>query len=354
MPDELLALLPDLMRLPGVPGCETAVADRLAALWAPLSNEVRRTKAGSVHAFRHGQGSKPRSSVLLAAHMDAIGLVVVEVEGSFLWVASAGSMVPEVVTGQRVLVHGRRLLPGIAFQPSESSSPSGKEGDSVPQCAFLVDTGLNPRQLQNQVRVGDAITFDRMPMHLGEGLIGGPALDNRAGLAALTMALGALARAGHDWDLIAAGTVQEETSHLGARTSAHTLKPAIALVIDATYGRGHAEAEHLTFPLGGGPSNGWGPAVHPAVYEMLRQAAERASVPATIEPMPARSDTEADLLQLVGAGIPTGCLSIPVRYMHSPVELVDPEDIRAAAALIVEFVRGLEDAWHLSWAEEAS
>jgi len=84
MPDDLVALLFDLMRLPGIPGRETAVADRLQAAWAPLADEVRRTPAGSLHAIRHGKGKKPRPSVLLTAHMDAIGMVVAEVEGAFL------------------------------------------------------------------------------------------------------------------------------------------------------------------------------------------------------------------------------------------------------------------------------
>jgi tetrahedral aminopeptidase len=344
MADDLLPLLLDLMRLPGVPGCESAVAEKLSASWGPLSDSVRRTNAGSVHATRHGQGKKPRPSILLTAHMDAVGLVVAEIEGSFLRVASAGALSADVVSGQRVLIHGRRLIPGIVVQPPEHCLPSGKTGEMAPLGAFLVDTGLGPRRLQGQVRIGDAITFDRMPIHLGEGLLCGPALDNRAGLAALTMALQGLARTGHEWDVVAVGTVQEEMSGLGARTSAHALKPAIALVIDTTYGRGHGEAEHLTFPLGGGPSNGWGAATHAAVYALLSQAAERVDAPLTIEPMPTFSETDADVLQLVGSGIPTGCVSIPVRYMHSPVEVVSLEDIRTTVSLVVEFVRGLDDA----------
>jgi endoglucanase len=118
--------------------------------------------------------------------------------------------------------------------------------------------------------------------------------------------------------VIVAGMVQEETNFLGARTSAHRDPPTVALVIDTTYGRSHGMAEHLTFPLGGGPSNGWGPAAHPAVHERLRQAAERLEIPLTLEPMPWYSGSDADALQLAGAGVPTGCLFIPVRYMHSP------------------------------------
>ncbi len=351
MPDDLLALLLDLMRLPGVPGSETAVADKLHSVWAPLSDEIRRTPAGSVHAVRHGRGKKPRPSILLTAHMDAIGLVVVEVEGSFLRVAAAGGIVPEVVSGQKVLIHGRRLIPGIVIQPPDHCLPSRDDDELVPLGAFLVDTGLSARQLQAQVRVGDPITFDRMPIHLGNGLLSGPSLDNRAGLAALTIALQSLAHTGHAWDVIGVGTVQEELKGLGARTSAHAAMPTMALIIDTTYGRGYGEAEHLTFPLGAGPSNGWGPAAHPAVHERLRRAAERLDVALTLEPMPRYSESDADVLQLVGAGIPTGCLFIPVRYMHLPVEVVDLDDIRSTASIVAELVRGLDEAAGASWME---
>jgi endoglucanase len=351
MADDLLALLLDLMRLPGVPGSETAVADKLQAVWAPVSEEIRRTPAGSLHAIRRGRGKKPRPSVLLTAHMDAVGMVVVEVEGSFLRVASAGEIRSDQFPGQRVLIHGRRLIPGIVVQPPDQCLPLGSGDAAVPLGAFLVDTGLTPRQLQGQVRVGDPITFDRMPIHLGDGLVVGPTLDNRVGLAALTIALQSLARSGHAWDVVGVGSVQEELGALGARTSAHAAAPTVALVIDTTYGRSHGEAEHLTFPLGGGPSNGWGPAVHPAIHEQLRRAAERLDIPVTLEPMPVYSECDADVLQIVGAGIPTGCLFIPVRYMHSPVEIVDLEDIRRTASLVAEFVRGLDETPGDFWME---
>ena len=351
MPDDLLALLLDLMRLPGVPGSETAVADKLHAVWSPLSDETRRTPAGSVHAIRQGRGKKPRPSVLLMAHMDSVGLVVVELDGSFLRVASSGAIAAEHLPGQRVLIHGRRLIPGIVVQPPDHCLPAEQAEGTVPLGACLVDTGLSPRQLQGQVRVGDPITFDRMPIHLGNGLVSGPTLDNRVGLAALTIALQSLAHSGHAWDVVSVGSVQEELGALGARTSGHAAAPTVALVVDTTYGRSHGEAEHLTFPLGGGPSNGWGPAAHPAVHEHLRRAAERLEIPLTLEPMPRYSESDADVLQLVGAGIPTGCLFIPVRYMHSPVEVVDLDDIRRTAAIVAEFVRGLDAINGHSWME---
>lgn len=343
MPDDLLALLLDLMRLPAIPGRETAVADRLQAAWVPLVDEIRRTPAGSVYATRHGTGKKPRPTVMLTAHMDAIGLVVADFEGAFLRIASAGSILTEHLAGQRVLVHGKRLVPGLLVRPPEHCLPP-KDGDSIPLGAFLVDTGLSSRQVQSMVRIGDPITFDRMGVQLGDGVVAGPALDNRAGLAALTLALHALYRAGHAWDVVLAGLVQEELDGLGARTVTHAAPPAIALVVDSTYGRGNGEPEHLTFPLGGGPSNGWGPAAHPAVHERLRLAAERAEVPITLEPMPRYSESDADLLQIAGTGVATGCLFIPVRNMHSPVEVVDLEDIRRTAAVLVEFVGGLVEA----------
>lgn len=342
MPDDLLGLLLDLMRLPAIAGHEGAVADRLESAWEPLADEVRRTPVGSVMATRRGQGKKPRPSVLLTAHMDAIGLAAADHEGGFLRVASAGEMHTEPLAGQRVLIHGRRLVPGLLVRPPETCLPPTKDGEPVPLGGLLVDTGLTPRQLQALVRVGDPITFDRMGTALGPGLIAGPALDNRAGLAAITLALKELAGSAHEWDVVLGGLVQEETGGLGARTAAHGSPPAIALIVDTTYGRAHGEAEHLTFPLGGGPTNGWGPAAHPAVHERLRQAAERLNLPLTLEPMPTLSESDADLIQISGAGVATGCVFIPIRNMHSAVEVVDLDDIRHTAAILAEFVRDLD------------
>lgn len=342
MPDDLLALLLDLMRLPAIPGREDAVADRLEATWGVLADSVRRTPAGSVLATRHGRAKKPRPAVILTAHMDAVGLAVAELEGGFLRVATAGTMSAAQLAGQRVLIHGRRLVSGLLVQPPEPSLPPRKAGESVPLGAFLVDTGLSARQLQGVVRVGDPITFDRMGIQMGEGLVVGPSLDNRAGLAAITLAAKELADTGHGWDVILAGLTQEEIGGLGARTLSHAAPAAVAVIVDTTYGRAHGEVEHLTFPLGGGPSNGWGPAVHPAIYERLRAAAERLELPLTLEPMPRFSETDADQIQISGSGMATGCISIPIRNMHSTVEVVALEDIRSTAAIVAEFARHLD------------
>jgi endoglucanase len=342
MPDDLLGLLLDLMRLPAIPGREGAVADRLESAWKPLADDVRRTPAGSVVATRHGRGKKPRLSVLLTAHMDAIGLAAADFDGGFLRIASAGGMFSEQLAGQRVLIHGKRLVPGLLVRPPDACLPPRKENEPLPLGGMLIDTGLSPRQLQALVRIGDPITFDRMGLQLGTGLIAGPALDNRVGLAAITLAFKELAGSALEWDVILGGLVQEETGGLGARTAAHATPPTIALIVDTTYGRSHGEVEHLTFPLGGGPSNGWGPAAHPAIHERLRLAAERLDLPITLEPMPTFSESDADLIQMSGSGVATGCIFIPVRNMHSAVEVVDLDDIRHTAAIVAEFVRDLD------------
>ena len=342
MPDDLLGLLLDLMRLPAIPGREGAVADRLEAAWKPLADDIRRTPAGSVLATRHGRGKKPRPTVLLTAHMDAIGLAAADFDSGFLRVASAGGMFSEQLAGQRVLIHGKRLVPGLLVRPPDACLPPHAEDEPVPLGGLLIDTGLSSRQLQAVVRIGDPITFDRMGLQLGTGLIAGPALDNRVGLAAITLAFKELAAGAHEWDVVLGGLVQEETDGLGARTVGHSAAPTIALIVDTTYGRSHGEVEHLTFPLGGGPSNGWGPAAHPAVYERLRLAAEQLDLPITLEPMPTFSESDADRLQISGSGVATGCLFIPVRNMHSAVEVVDLDDIRHTASIVAEFVRDLD------------
>jgi tetrahedral aminopeptidase len=196
--------------------------------------------------------------------------------------------------------------------------------------------------MRQLVRVGDPVSFANEPIELGEGILSGHSLDNRASIAALTLILDALKVKDHAWDVWFAATTQEEISYAGGVTSAFMLKPRLAIVMDVTYGQGAGSHGWEYFPLGGGPTLGIGPHVHPYLLKRLRTLAEKMKMPFSIEPMPVTSLTEADYIQLSAAGVPTAIVSIPIRYMHSPVEVVALTDIQRAAQLLTEFICTLE------------
>ena len=144
------------------------------------------------------------------------------------------------------------------------------------------------------------------------------------------------------WDLWAAATTQEEVTLGGAMTSAFQLRPTLAVAIDVTFAKGPGASEHNTFPLGEGVPLGSGPNIHPALFRAFKETAARVEIPTFDEHMARMSGTDAMGIQVVQAGIPTCVLGIPLRYMHTPVEMVALRDITRAGRLMAEFIAALQ------------
>jgi endoglucanase len=206
---------------------------------------------------------------------------------------------------------------------------------------LLVDTGLPAAEVADLVQPGDLVSFDQPPLLLKGQLVAGHSLDNRASVAALTVCLDALQGLRHAWDVWALATVQEEFNHLGAQTSPFDLRPDLAVVVDVTYATGPGASGYNVYPLESGPALGWGPTVHPALYRTFKAIAERLEMPYRKDVLPKLSYTEMDNLQLVAQGIPTILLSIPLRYMHTPVEMIAWKDVERTGRLLAQFVAEL-------------
>ncbi|MBV6396531.1 MAG: putative aminopeptidase YsdC [Anaerolineales bacterium] len=335
MTEDILPFLKSLLSAPGLTGHEAPVASLIEAKWKTIADRTQRTRLGSVHALSDGDGFQPRPKLLISAHMDAIGMMVAGVADGFLTLSPVGHVDARVLPSQSVIVHGREPLRGIVvpLPPSFRADPKS----AVTFDDLRVDVGLPPKRLAQLVRPGDLISFATEPLEMRGGIISGHSLDNRASIAALTLAMEELQLVRHDWDVWFAATVQEELTYAGGGTSAFALKPDLAIIVDVTFGEDGNGKSHETFPLGGGPTLGVGPTVHPFLLKTLKELAKQIEIPFAIEPMPKESFTEADLIQLTGAGIPTAILSIPLRYMHTPVELVSLADIERAAKLLTAF-----------------
>ncbi len=342
--DQSKEFLKSLISLPGLSGYEEPVRAVIAEAWRPLTDELQTSPLGSLHALKRGSGTEPRPSILLMAHMDAVGLMVTRVVGSWLRFTDIGGVDPRILPGQRVIVHGRRQLPGIIAQPPAALLPPDAGGDKPVDMEYLyVDTGLLPEETSVLVRIGDLISFAQEPLELSEDILAGHSLDNRASVAALQVCLQELQHAHHDWDVWAVASVQEETSLAGARTSPFTIRPNLAVAVDTTYGKGPGSpTDYRTFPLGEGVTLGWGPNMHSGLYRKFKDMAEELKLPYATEFMPRHSGTDAMAIQMVGEGIPTMVISIPIRYMHTPVEAVSMKDIIRAGHLMAEFIARLQ------------
>jgi tetrahedral aminopeptidase len=338
---EILPLLKTLISAAGLSGHETPVRREIEEAWKPLVSELHVTNLGSLHGLKPGVSPQPRPSLLFAAHMDAIGLMVRSISEGFLRITGVGGLDPRVLPGQLVTVHGKKDLPGVIVQPPAFLLPAGVAAGAVPLEYLLVDTGSLPQEVAELVRVGDLVSYAQQPLELGSDVLAGHSLDNRASVAAVTACLQILQNRETQWDVWAVATVQEEVGVKGALTSAFSLNPTLAVAVDVTFASGPGSPETQTFPFGKGITLGWGPNIHPALFQAFKELADRLEIPYKMEAMPGHSGTDAFGLQVAREGIPTMVLSIPLRYMHTPVEVVSIKDIERAGRLMAEFASSL-------------
>jgi len=349
-------LVLNLIKPPGVSGREAAIREDLRRRWEPLVDEIRVNRLGSLYGLKYGcsssregktsrQLSRERPRLILSAHMDTIGLMVSGFHGPLLRVTRVGGADLRVLPGQLVRVHGRETVTGVVIRLPEALLPEDASSQALQWEHMMVDVGLSEKRLRELFQVGDVITFDQEPLILGEHHLAGPGLDNRASLACLTLVLEKLQGRQIPWDLYLVATIAEEERGVGARTSGFDLDPSLAVVLDVTFGRGPGTQDHQAYPLGGGITLGWGPSIHPGLYRRFRDLAEKEDIPWTREPLPVRSGTDADHFQVAASGVPTMLISLPLRYMHTPVEMIDLRDVEAASQLLLAFLT--DQAWDL-------
>lgn len=354
---DILPFLKDLIAVPGLSGYEAPVRSLIQAAWEPLTDELSTSRLGSLHGLRRGslawEGPEPRPSLLIAAHMDAIGLMITGVVEGLLHVTGVGGLDPRVLPGQLVTVHGREDLPGMIVQPPAHLLPAEFRENPVPLQYLLVDVGRLPGDLAGLVRIGDLVSFAQPPLEIDSEVLAGRSLDNRASVAALTHCLKELRGRQLTWDVWAVATVQEEVTLGGAYTSAFELRPSVAVAVDVTFAASPGSPSHNTYPMGKGPTLGWGPNIHPALNKAFRELAERLEIPYKPEVMPRHSGTDAFAMQVAAEGIPTMVVSIPLRYMHTPVEMISLKDVTRAGRLLAEFAVQLDDRFmdKLNWDE---
>ncbi len=329
------------------------MANLIEQKWTPLVDEISRSKLGSIHGLKKGTQTtgrisadkSPRPSVMIATHMDAIGLMVTRIVDGFIYVTNIGGVDSRVLPGTPVIVHATQSgeeLYGVVVMPPANLLPEGEGTGAVALKYLFIDTGLTAGEVSKRVHIGDRVAFNTEPVEMSGGCVSGHTLDNRASVAALTVCLEELQAKSHVWDVWALASVQEETSFGGSFTSSYQLRPTIAIALDMTFGKGTGSTDYQSFPIGKGVTLGIGPSIHPFLHKRFTEVAERVEIPVKDEAMPAYSSTDADAMQLTAEGIPTMVVSIPQRYMHTPVELVAMKDIQRAGRLLAEFIASLE------------
>ena len=343
-------ILKQLIAADGPSGSESKVAELVESLAGDVVTEMRHDTLGNLIAYRRG-AAEPPGRIMLAAHIDEIALVVTKVEQGFLHVASIGGVDARSVIGQEVIVYpsgpGSDLYPRglsgyVGCRPPHLLSADDRK-KVVPLKDLRVDLG-QPASFFDRgiVRVGDRVVVQGPYYELLNGRAATKALDNRASVAVMLGALGYLANLKHAWDIYAVATVQEEVGVRGAIVAAFGVEPDLAIALDVTFGDTPGVSGGETFPMDHGPTIGLGPNLHPGVVRQLRALADDLEIPYSIEPLPGNSGTDAWAIQVSRLGVPTGLLSVPVRYMHSPVEMVVLTDLDRTARLLAAYVARLD------------
>ncbi len=345
--DHRMGFLERLLDSPGPSGFET----RPSAVWREeaesFAQEVWTDVTGNSMAGINPGGS-PR--VMMAGHIDEIGLQVTHVdEQGFLFFDVIGGWDSQVLVGQRVRVLGTEgAVPGVVGK-KPIHLLKREEKEKVTQVKELwVDLGTSSAQEVRDlgVRVGDPMVLAAGLVRLAGDRIASRAIDNRIGAFVVLEALRLLAADPPGAAAYAVATVQEEISYLGggARSSAFALEPDVALVVDVTFSTDVPDIDKKELgdhKVGGGPVLSRGSANHPVVFDGLVAAAEAEGIPFTLQAAPRSTRTDADGIHLVRFGVPTGLVSVPNRYMHSPNEVVSLGDLDRAARLLAAFVRRL-------------
>ncbi len=334
------SLLKKLTETPGVSGQEDLVREILAAELKALGAETSTDRMGNLIAHVPGRG--PR--VALAAHMDEVGFMVSKIEeGGFLRVAPLGGIDRRVFWAQQVVVHGRRDLPGVvgSIPPHLFETGAGSNDKAVPLEDCFIDLGLRPGQVEEWVRVGDAVTFATASWENEESFCA-KALDDRAGLFVMIKALARAARIGCDLYLI--GSVQEEYGLRGAGPAVFSVAPDIFLALEGTFA---LDVPGLSLPANMDPTvQGRGPEIrlndkgmisHRGLADFLAGLAEDKGIPVQLA-VKEFGRTDAAEGQVTGPGTKACALSAPVRYIHAPLGLVNKADLESMVELTAAFV----------------
>jgi putative aminopeptidase FrvX len=335
-----------LLTAPGPPGQE----ELAAAVWRDAAREfgeVGSDVLGSSWVRVPGTAAGPLLAVV--GHIDEIALVVTHVaDDGMLAVRQLGGFDPRAVLAQRVEVLTRDgRVPGVVAvrrqKQRRNEEPKQFDFDDL-----YIDIGAtNGEDGRAAVRPGDAAVIAGAPLELRNNRVASRSLDNRIGsYVALEVARRVAEAGGAPGDVAGLAVVQEEVGDFaGARAAAFELQPAVAIAVDVTHAtdiRGGDPEDDGEHKLGSGPAIMRGPSMHPQIFELLSDTAEAEGIPFTVEVSRGQTNTDADAVYLSRVGVATGLVSLPLRYMHTPVEVVQLDDVEAAIRLIVAFAKRLE------------
>jgi len=342
-----LEFLEAIVKTSSPSGYEAGLAELYRSYILPYADNVRTDVMGNVTAVIN---SEAEFKVMIAAHMDEIGLMIHHIsDDGFLHFQMIGGNDSIIADGQRVWIQGKDRVPGVVGRKSMTVQSPSEMKQKPATKELWVDIGAKSKEeAENVVSLGDVATFQPEFQALLSGRATGRAFDNKAGVFAMAETMRYIVEGGKlnpQIGVYAVASVQEEIGSRGAQTAAYSIAPQIAVAIDmgvATDIPSLMPHDYGLLALGKGPAISRGPNTNQALYTMLRRTAEKTGRPFQIRPDPASSPTDARVLQITRGGAAAALLEVPLRYMHTPCEVLDLDDIDGCARLLAAFCESLE------------
>jgi len=301
-----------------------------------LNIEFSEDRVGNLIAVKKGKESKGK--FMIATHIDEIGLIVTAFDENVLRFTTVGGFDKRILLGQEVIVHGSKNLIGVIGSIPPHFLPKDKKAEVLLIEELFIDVGLSKREVKKYVEIGNFVSLKKNFVELCNERYSGKSLDNRTSVATLLYIFDELTRIKHNWDVYGVFTVQEEITGLGAVISSYNVFPDAAVAIDVGFGKQANFSSNFITEIEKGPIIATGPNIHNGLKNAIVKIAKDYEIPYQIEAEPGTTGTDAASIQISGKGIPTILVSIPLLYMHTPIEVVSEKDIRRTGRLISLFI----------------
>jgi endoglucanase len=345
MRKESLTFLKKLLSTPSPSGFEPKIQKVCKDYAAPYVDKIYKDVHGNQF---HVKNPKGKLRIMLAGHVDEIALMVNHIDSNgFLGFMAIGGVDPSVLDGQRVQIHTEKgALSGVIGRRAIHLTDLADRGKGMKMHQMWIDIGArSKKEAEKHVAIGDPATMNVTHLELMNGRMVARAMDDRIGAFVVLEVMRLIANKKIDCAVYGVTTVQEEIGLRGATTSAYGCDPHAGIAVDVSHATDHPDVDskrHGYFELDGGPMVSRGPNINPKIAKQLLAIAKKKKIPVQVEAAPRGTGTDANAIQLSRGGVATGLVSIPNRYMHSPVEMVSLKDAENCAKLISEWILTLK------------
>lgn len=321
-------------------GFEAPAAQVARALLEPLMDEVWTDRMGNVIGVRRC-GKPGAKKLLLDAHLDEIGLIVTGVEDGFLRFRSIGGVDPRMLPDRELTILTEPPIFGVVACMPPHVLKKGDSDKALPLDKLFIDVGMDQAEAEKAVPVGTPIVYRGSCFPLGEGQMCGKSMDDRACFVTLLRAAELLKDKELDVDLYIMGSTREEISGAGAKAGTFAIDPDYCVAVDVTHGRTPDGPKDRSCELFGGPAIGIGPNMTGWMTRRMKAKAKENQIPWQPEVMAGHTGTNGWHMQISREGVATSVISLPLKYMHTPIEVLALEDMESVARLLAAFTEGL-------------